>query len=258
MASGIEHGIQVVKSYADNDAYGYELHSRDYTVGTDCAGLMRLYAASVEGVDVAKYPEFGTWSEKATLTARGWTAVPFDYYSAVRGDVFLRALGDSTGHTVVFLGNGQIIGAEGDKDGKHGDSSGKEVCQKAYYAYSYNWILRPPSKYAGSSSTSGSSSSGTSTKHTSASFAGRYRLNTEMNIRTSPSINGAIACTFPKGKVLTLKGEYWVVREDHKDNRGSIDWCWGTYTGVNTGTKYYVCTGRYTGKAESDDFLTKL
>lgn len=142
--AGIEEGISTVLAYAADDSHGYVLQGREYEYGTDCAGLVRLYAATVEGVDVGSYPDFHTWSEVATLTARGWTDMGFDYGSAVRGDVFLRALGDSTGHTVVYLGGGRIVGAEGNWDGRQGDSSGTEVCERAYYDYSYNHILRPP------------------------------------------------------------------------------------------------------------------
>lgn len=142
--AGIEEGISTVLAYAADDSHGYVLQGRSYDYGTDCAGLVRLYAATVEGVDVADYPDFHTWNEASVLTARGWTDMTFDYGSAKRGDVFLRALGDSTGHTVVYLGGGRIVGAEGDWDGRAGDSSGTEVCERSYYAYSYNHILRPP------------------------------------------------------------------------------------------------------------------
>jgi len=251
--SGIESAIAVTKAYADDNTHGYILQGRDYSKGTDCAGLMRYYAAALEGVSVSSYPNFHTWNEKATLTSRGWTAHTFNYSTAKRGDIFLRALGDSTGHTVVYLGNGRIIGAEGNYDGKQGDSSGGEITEKAYYAYSYNYILRPPAKY----STTDTSES-TSKQYTSPGFAGRYRLTQPMNIRTAPNINGTVACEFPTGKILTLRGMYWVTHEDHHDGHGAIDWCWGSYIGVSTGTHYYVCTGRYTGKDESDDFLVKV
>lgn len=142
--AGIEEGISTVLAYAADDSHGYVLQGRSYDYGTDCAGLVRLYAATVEGVDVAGYPDFHTWNEASVLAARGWQDMTFDYGSARRGDVFLRALGDSTGHTVVYLGGGRIVGAEGDWDGRAGDSSGTEVCERSYYDYGYNHILRPP------------------------------------------------------------------------------------------------------------------
>ena len=147
--SNIENGIATVLKYANNDYYGYTLMSGNhysYDVGTDCAGLGRMYAAAVEGVGLNNYPDFGTWSERQVLTARGWTAIPFSRSKMKRGDLLLRALGDSSGHTVVYLGNGLIVGAEGNWDGRRGDSSGQEICVRSYYDFSYNYILRPPTK----------------------------------------------------------------------------------------------------------------
>lgn len=144
--AGIEDGISAALAYAADNAHGYELQSRDYDLGTDCAGLVRLYAAAVEGVELSAYPDFHTWNEVSALTARGWSDLPFDTSSMRRGDVLLRALGDSTGHTVVYLGDGYIVGAEGNWDGKSGDGSGTEVTKRTYYPYDYNHILRPPSK----------------------------------------------------------------------------------------------------------------
>jgi len=196
MASRMEEAIQKVLAYAADDSHGYELHSRDYDVGTDCAGLMRYYAAAVEGVDVGSYPEFGTWSERETLAARGWEARSFDYGSAQRGDVFLRALGDSTGHTVLYLGGGQIVGAEANKDGVHGDSSGREITQKAYYAYSYNWLLRPPAEFREESG-GGSSASAP---------AGTYTALEEMNVRTGAGTGYRVTGTLPAGYALVTDG----------------------------------------------------
>ena len=146
--AGIENGIRTITSYAKNDKYGYTLYSGRHTTydfGTDCAGLARMYAAAVEGASLNSYPDFGTWNEKAVLTGRGWTAIAFSRSKMKRGDILLRALGDSSGHTVVYIGNNQIIGAEGNWDGRPGDSSGTEICVRSYYDFSYNWILRPPS-----------------------------------------------------------------------------------------------------------------
>lgn len=141
---GVEEGIAAALAYASDDSHGYELQSRDYDLGTDCAGLARLYAAAVEGVSLDAYPNFHTWTERDVLSNRGWLAIPFNTSSMRRGDVLLRALGDSTGHTVVYLGGGYIVGAEGNWDGKHGDGSTTEITKRTYYPYDYNWILRPP------------------------------------------------------------------------------------------------------------------
>ena len=145
--AGIEDGIAAALAYAADDRHGYELRSGNhwpgsYDIGTDCAGLARLYAAAVEGVALDSYPDFGTWNEVATLTKRGWRDIPFSRSAMRRGDILVRALGDSTGHTVIYLGSSRIVGAESNWDGKRGDGSGAEVTERSYYDYKYNHILR--------------------------------------------------------------------------------------------------------------------
>lgn len=145
--AGIEDGIAAALAYAADDRHGYELRSGNhwpgsYSIGTDCAGLARLYAAAVEGAALDSYPDFGTWNEVKTLTKRGWRDITFSRSAMKRGDILVRALGDSTGHTVVYLGHSRIVGAESNWDGGAGDSSGAEVTERSYYDYSYNHILR--------------------------------------------------------------------------------------------------------------------
>ena len=147
--AGIEAGIAEVSRYARNNSYGYELQCRDYSIGTDCAGLVRMYCAAVEGVALSRYPNFHTWDELSVLGSRGWTAIRFSASKMRRGDVLLRAKGDSTGHTVVYVGGWRIIGAEGNWDGRRGDGSGTEICERSYYDIDYDWILRPPARDAG-------------------------------------------------------------------------------------------------------------
>lgn len=144
--AGIEDGIAQTLAYAADNSHGYELQCRRYSKGTDCAGLMILYAAAVEGVPLEQYPDFHTWTEVSVLTARGWQDIPFSEGAKQRGDILLRALGDSTGHTVLYLGNNRIVGAENNWDGRQGDSSGAEVTERSYYSYKYNHILRWPGK----------------------------------------------------------------------------------------------------------------
>lgn len=145
MSEAIERGIRVITDYAGDDTHGYVLMSgshKSYDWGTDCAGLARLFAATVEGAALSSYPDFGTWNERHVLTGRGWEAIKFSADAMKRGDILLRALGDSSGHTVVYIGDGFIIGAEGDWDGKRGDGSSNEICRRTYYPCNYNWILR--------------------------------------------------------------------------------------------------------------------
>ena len=143
--AGIESGISTALTYADDNTHGYELRERDYDIGTDCAGLGRLYAAAVEGVSVGSYPDMHSWDIADKLRVRGWQVIDFSEGAKQRGDILVRVdPKGGTGHVVIYLGDGRIVGAEGDWDGKRGDSSGREICERSYYSYGYKYIVRLP------------------------------------------------------------------------------------------------------------------
>lgn len=143
--AGVEGGIATVLTYADDNAHGYELRCRDYDIGTDCAGLGRLYAAAVEGVSVDSMPDMHSWDIAERLRQRGWSVLSFSEQAKRRGDILARVdPKGGTGHVVIYLGDGRIVGAEGDWDGRAGDSSGREICERSYYQYGYDYIVRPP------------------------------------------------------------------------------------------------------------------
>lgn len=151
----IERGIAQVESYAADDSHGYEFGSHhSYDVGTDCSGLARMYAAAVEGVGLEGYPDFSTRTMRSALAGRGWQAIPYSRTPLVRGDLVLKEIA-GVGHVVVYVGGGRIVGAEGNWDKRHGDSSGREVCEKALYDFGWNWILRPPMAAEGKQETIG-------------------------------------------------------------------------------------------------------
>ena len=142
MSRGIEAGIADVEKYAADNSKGYELAGRDYDIGTDCSGLARRYAAKVEGVPLNQYPDFSTRSMRKTLQKRGWKVIKFSVSAMKRGDLLLKEIPGGTGHVVVYIGDMRIIGAEGNWDGKRGDGDGTEICERNYYTYGYNYILR--------------------------------------------------------------------------------------------------------------------
>lgn len=140
----VERGIAQVEAYAADQSHGYEFGSHsNYDLGTDCSGLARMYAAAVEGIGLEGYPDFSTRTMRGVLVGRGWQAFPYARAALGRGDLVLREIA-GVGHVVVYVGGGRIVGAEGNWDKRHGDSSGREVCEKALYDFGWNWIIRPP------------------------------------------------------------------------------------------------------------------
>lgn len=139
--------INEVISYARDDSHGYKLHCRDLDYGLDCAGLMMLYASLVEGVPFNRYPNLHTWTMVDAMGKRGWRAIGFSKSALKAGDVMVRSdPNGGTGHTCLYCGNGMIVEAAGDYDGRRGDSSGQEIRYRRYYDYGYQTILRwePP------------------------------------------------------------------------------------------------------------------
>ena len=142
--AGIESGIYTILTYADNDTHGYELRERNYDIGTDCAGLGRMYAAAVEGADLNTYPEMHSWDIADVLGGRGWDVINFSESAKKRGDILARVdPTGGTGHVVIYLGDDRICEAANNYDGKRGDSSGKEIHERSYYSYGYKYIIRP-------------------------------------------------------------------------------------------------------------------
>ena len=151
----VERGIAQVEAYAADQSHGYEFGSHsNYDLGTDCSGLARMYAAAVEGIGLEGYPDFSTRTMRGVLAGRGWQALPYSRAALVRGDLLLKEIA-GVGHVVVYVGGGRIVGAEGNWDSRHGDSSGREVCEKALYDFGWNWILRPPVAAEGKQETIG-------------------------------------------------------------------------------------------------------
>ncbi|WP_162607401.1 NlpC/P60 family protein [Enorma massiliensis] len=140
--AGIEGALEAVLAYAADDSHGYVFGASDYGAGTDCSGLVQYYAAKLEGVEPTSYPNLNTRNMRSIMTGRGWKALEFTGTAALkRGDVLLT---NTKSHTMIWLGGGRIVGAEGDWDGKRGDGSGNEVTERSYYAYSWQWVLRWP------------------------------------------------------------------------------------------------------------------
>ena len=90
-------------------------------------------------------PDMHSWDIAERLRQRGWLVLSFSEQAKRRGDILARVDPQGgTGHVVIYLGDGRIVGAEGDWDGRAGDSSGREICERSYYQYGYDYIVRPP------------------------------------------------------------------------------------------------------------------
>ena len=76
---------------------------------------------------------------------RSFTQCGFTWYPGtpraedlLPGDVLL----DESSHTEMYIGDGKMIGAHGDRDNRDGDSTGKEINVVPFYSSGWDGYLR--------------------------------------------------------------------------------------------------------------------
>ena len=149
MASrAVRAALARVRAYVEDDSHGYEMGSRDWDYGTDCSGLVLLYVAFLLGIDpdalAARFPDWSTRTMRAHLVELGFKMVAFSTSAMDEGRILIKEIAGKVGHTVIYLGDWRIFGAEGNWDKQPGDGDGTEICERKYYSYGYNWIAIPP------------------------------------------------------------------------------------------------------------------
>ena len=144
----IRNALNRIRQYVEDNSHGYEMGSRDWDYGTDCSGLILLYVAFLLGIDpdvlAARYPDWSTRTMRKYLKELGFKVVGFSTDAMQEGRILLKEITGKVGHTVIYLGDWRIFGAEGNWDGEPGDGDGKEICERAYYSFGYNYIIIPP------------------------------------------------------------------------------------------------------------------
>ena len=131
---------------ADN-SHGYSQPARtgpDY----DCSSLV-YYSLVNSGYEelvgiCGGYP-FTTYYMCELLEQAGFTRYPYSGMGDLQeGDilVFVGVQSAGTGHTEIYIGNGQNVGAHSDYDGVQGDSSGSEISTGPFYEGSWDYVMR--------------------------------------------------------------------------------------------------------------------
>ena len=131
MSKSIETFISNVLSII-NDARFYYSQNRENEFATDCSDLI-LRSLKAAGFDIngATY----TGNMKNLLGAScDFDVLPFNMANSKRGDIFLKHLSGSNGHTVLYLGGMRIAEASGKKYG---------LREAQYHPNGYQWIIRP-------------------------------------------------------------------------------------------------------------------
>ena len=148
----VQYGIDV----ANDNSKGYSQSRRNGGIDEDCSTVVlngckkagfNVSGATYTGdmlIPLLKAGFINVVSSVNTKTGEG----------LIRGDILLRPKTSSkNGHTTFYIGNGQIVQANADYDGKVGDSSGKEICIRSYYNSGWPYVLRYKSSDASTTPT---------------------------------------------------------------------------------------------------------
>lgn len=141
----IEKAVQFAESIANDNTHGYSQARRDGGIDTDCSKLV-ITALRSAGFDTGSASYTGDML--APILAAGFSDVAGSVNlrtgaGLMRGDILLRPKAASkNGHTAFYIGDGKIVQAQSDYDGKLGDSSGREIRIQNYYDSPFTHVLR--------------------------------------------------------------------------------------------------------------------
>lgn len=134
----IQSAVEWALGIAADDSYGYEWGFRGIGAsGYDCSGLVTT-AYQQAGVD---FGNPSTHTMKSAMLPAGFVEhleVLHDCTNAQVGDVYV----NESVHTAMYIGNGKIVHAAGNKDGVPGDSSGREILIADWYDGGWTTCLR--------------------------------------------------------------------------------------------------------------------
>lgn len=139
----VQHAIDI----ANNDYYGYSWSDR-WDHDRDCSSLM-YDSADAAGYSVGRGPDktryTGTMIDD--FTAAGFAKYNYGTVTLKRGDILLRDPWGSGGHTEMYIGGNQCVGAHSSETGgvygQPGDQTGNEISITALWG-SWDYVLRPP------------------------------------------------------------------------------------------------------------------
>ncbi|AEY64858.1 peptidoglycan-binding protein [Clostridium sp. BNL1100] len=144
----IEVATQWMIDLANDNTHGYDQGYRWGEYGDyDCSSAV-ITAWQTAGVPVKSNGATYTGNMKNVFLNTGFSDVISSVVLSsgsglVRGDVLL----NSTSHTAMYIGNGQIVHASINENGtvtggQAGDQTGKEICIRSYYNKPWDCILR--------------------------------------------------------------------------------------------------------------------
>lgn len=135
----IQDAISWAIDIANDDTHGYSQKTRDGNPNYDCSSFV-INAYENAGIPVKEAGAGYTGNMRRAFTECGftWHSGTPNVEELQPGDVLL----DESSHTEMYIGNGKMIGAHGDRDGQNGDSTGKEINVVNFYSQGWDGYLR--------------------------------------------------------------------------------------------------------------------
>ena len=144
----IDRAVDWAVGIANDNSHGYT--NGKWGPEYSCISLI-MKAFTAAGLDLGKC-NIDKLPDR--LIARGFKDVTAEVNLAsgqglAKGDILWYVNEDKHGHTEMYIGSGQMVGARGDTDGKPGDSKGDEISVVNYQDLGWQRVFRLPDGYTG-------------------------------------------------------------------------------------------------------------
>ncbi|MBP5678783.1 MAG: C40 family peptidase [Bacilli bacterium] len=139
VGSVVQGAIDWAVAVAADNSHGYSQKTRWGNPNYDCSSLV-ISAYEAAGIQVKEAGAGYTGNMRSAFTKAGFEWIPGNpkMDDLQPGDVLL----SENHHTEMYIGDGMNVGAHGDKDGRNGDSSGKEINVSKYVNFPWDGVLR--------------------------------------------------------------------------------------------------------------------
>lgn len=145
--------IAEAKAICADNRHGYSQANRNGHPDYDCSSFV-IHCLDYAGYPVKKYGASYTGNMIPALRKAGFINVTSKVNlktgaGLLEGDVLLNDNGAGTrynGHTALMVTKTMQAAAHSNRDGRTGDSSGKEICVSRYSNYPWTSVWRPPTE----------------------------------------------------------------------------------------------------------------
>lgn len=150
--AGVEGAVRWALKIAADDSHGYDQNSRWGYPDYDCSSLV-ISAFEKAGIKLKSAGATYTGNMYGAAKSVGFTDVTKSVSLATgaglkRGDILL----NTKNHTAIYTGNGRLVNASanehgGARGGTPGDQTGREIYERGYYNYPWDYVLRFGKRY---------------------------------------------------------------------------------------------------------------